>query len=106
LDVNASRHRDLSGDKINPNDPLLQSNRARLVQTVAGTARLSWSFSRVAALNGAYSYIKQDAQVEPFEDLSFSRYFVGLALQLYRTGEEPRDPAHAGETEDDEPDSQ
>jgi len=76
------------------------------VEALAGTARLSWSFSRVATLNGGYSYIRQDSQVEPFEDLSYSRYFLGLALQLYRSGEEPRDPAHAGETDDDEPDAQ
>jgi hypothetical protein len=98
LDANASRHRDLSGD--------LSDEEARLVEAVAGTVRFNWRFTQVAALNGGYSYIKQDSQVEPFEDLSYSRYFLGLALQLYRSGEEPRDPAHAGETDDDEPDAQ
>lgn len=107
LDANASRHRDLSqDDEIDPNDPLTRPERARLVEALAGTARFSWRFSQVAALNGGYSYIRQDSQVEPFEDLSYSRYFLGLALRLYRSGEEPRDPAHAGETEDDEPDAQ
>lgn len=107
LDANASRHRDLSdGEAADPGDPLLQPDRARLIEALAGTARLSWRFSQMAALNGGYSYIKQDSQVEPFEDLSYSRYFLGLALQLYRSGEEPRDPAHAGETDDDEPDAQ
>lgn len=111
LDANGSRHRDLSGDLSDgeggdPDDPLLQTERARLVESLAGTARFSWRFTKVAALNGGYSYIKQDSQVEPFEDLSYSRYFLGLALQLYRSGEEPRDPADAGETDDDEPDTQ
>lgn len=107
LDANASRHEDLSEDEADPVvDPLLRPGRARLVEALAGTARASWSFSRVATLNGGYSYIRQESNVEPFEDLSYSRYFLGLALQLYRSGEEPRDPAHAGETDDDEPDAQ
>ena len=92
LDANATRHQDLSDEE------------ASLVETVAGTARFNWSFSRVAGLNGGYSYIRQDSQAEPFEDLSYSRYFLGLAVQLYRSGEEPRNPADAGET-DDEPDA-
>jgi hypothetical protein len=104
LDANASRHRDLSDEEADLSDPLLRSDRARLVETLAGTARFNWSFSRVAGLNGGYSYIRQDSQVEPFEDLSYSRYFLGLAVQLYRSGEEPRNPADAGET-DDEPDA-
>lgn len=106
LDANASRHRELSGGETGPGDPLLRSDRALLVDALAGTARFNWSFSRVASLNGGYSYIRQDSQVEPFEDLSYSRYFLGLALQLYRSGEEPRDPAHAGETDHDQPDAQ
>ncbi|HEX3126056.1 MAG TPA: hypothetical protein VH394_01905 [Thermoanaerobaculia bacterium] len=106
LDANGSRHQDLSDEGTDPNDPLLQPERARLIEALAGTARFNWHFSQVAALNGGYSYIKQDSQVEPFEDLSYSRYFLGLALQLYRSGEEPRDPADAGETDDDEPDAQ
>jgi hypothetical protein len=109
LDANASRHEDLSGSDdtgIDPEDPLLQPDRARLVEALAGTARASWRFSQVASLNGGYSYIRQDSRVEPFEDLSYSRYFLGLALQLYRSGEEPKDPAHAGEIEDDDPDAQ
>jgi hypothetical protein len=106
LDANASRHRDLSGGETDPGDPLLRPERARLVEAVAGTARFNWRFSQVAALNGGYSYIRQDSQVEPFEDLSYSRYFLGLAVQLYRSGEEPRKPVEAGETDHDEPDAQ
>lgn len=106
LDGNASRQEDLSDEEVDPADPLLRPERARLVEALAGTARFNWRFSQVAALNGGYSYIRQDSQVEPFEDLSYSRYFLGLALQLYRSGEEPREPADAGETDDDEPDAQ
>lgn len=111
LDANLSRHQDLEdgdSDPITPEDPdVLAGERDRLAEFAAGTARFSWSFSRVARLTGGYSRIWQESRVEPFEDLSYSRYFLGLALQLYRTGDEPRDPAHAGEMEDDdEPDSQ
>jgi hypothetical protein len=106
LDANASRHSDLSGGETDPGDPRLRPERARLVEALAGTARFNWSFSPVASLNGGYSYIRQDSQVEPFEDLSYPRYFLGLAIQLYRSGEPPRDPAHAGEIEDEEPDAQ
>jgi hypothetical protein len=113
LDANASRHEDLSDggtdplDSPDPDPPVTGfDRRARLIEMLAGTARASWSFSRVASLNGGYSHIRQESDVEPFEDLSYSRYFLGLALQLYRSGEEPREPADAGETDDDEPDAQ
>ncbi|HET9226911.1 MAG TPA: hypothetical protein VFR31_09605 [Thermoanaerobaculia bacterium] len=99
LDANLSRHQGLADDDgvVLPEDDLVES--------AAGTARFSWGFSNVARLNGGWSRIWQESRVQPFEDLSYSRYFVGLALQVYRTGEEPRDPARQEEMEDDEPDS-
>ena len=100
LDANLSRHRELADDSA---PDLIPEND--LVETAAGTARFSWGFSTVARLNGGYSRIWQESRVEPFEDLSYSRYFLGLALQIYRTGEEPRDPARQEEMEDDEPDA-
>ncbi len=110
LDGNVSRHQNLDDDpdSILPEDPDdLDGDRGRLAEFVAGTARFSWGFSKVARLNGGYSRVWQESRVEPFEDLSYSRYFLGIAIQLYRSGEEPQDPAHAGETEDDdEPDAQ
>jgi hypothetical protein len=103
LDGNASRHQGLAEGG---NDPLpTEADRNRLLETVAGTARLSWSFSTVARLHGGYSRIWQESRVEPFEDLSYSRYFLGLAVQLYRSGEEPVDPARQGVTDDDQPDA-
>lgn len=111
LDGNFSRHQDLDDentDPLLPDDPdSLDADRNRLAEFAAGTARFSWNFSTVARLTGGYSKVWQESRVEPFEDLSYSRYFLGIALQLYRSGEEPQDPAHAGETEDDdEPDAQ
>ncbi|MFL6202847.1 MAG: hypothetical protein ACJ76J_27075 [Thermoanaerobaculia bacterium] len=93
LDGSFSRHDDLE-------------NESRILESSAGTARFSWSFSTLARLTGGYSRIWQESRIEPFEDLSYSRYFLGLALQLYRSGEEPMDPARQEEPEDDEPDAQ
>jgi hypothetical protein len=81
-------------------------SRPRLTDFAAGTARLSWNFSQAARLTGGYSRIWQEAKVEPFTNLSFSRYFVGLAVRLYGTGETPKDPAHLGETPDEQSDPQ
>ncbi|HWN44027.1 MAG TPA: hypothetical protein VNW71_17520 [Thermoanaerobaculia bacterium] len=78
----------------------------RILESAAGSARLSWGFSTIARLTGGYSRIWQESRVAPFEDLSYSRYFLGLALQLYTTGEEPQDPALQEVPEDDEPDAQ
>ncbi|HEY3492519.1 MAG TPA: hypothetical protein VGK43_06180, partial [Solirubrobacterales bacterium] len=99
LDANLSRHRGLADDAgvVLPEDDLVES--------AAGTARFSWGFSSIARLNGGWSRIWQESRVQPFEDLSYSRYFLGLALQIYHTGEEPRDPARQEEMEDDEPDA-
>jgi hypothetical protein len=106
LDGNASRHQDLSDNGNVSDGPVLtEADRHRLVESVAGTARLSWNFSTVARLHGGYSRIWQESRVEPFEDLSYARYFLGLAVQLYRSGEEPLDPARQGEPEDDQPDT-
>lgn len=104
LDANLSRHQDLESDARDAAVlPVLEDG---VIESAAGTARFSWGFSTIARLNGGYSRIWQESRVEPFEDLSYSRYFLGLALQIFRTGEEPRDPARQEEFEDDEPDSQ
>lgn len=109
LDGSFSRYDDLESDLesdivVVPGDRVLPEDR--ILETAAGTARFSWGFSTIARLTGGYSRIWQESRIAPFEDLSYSRYFVGLALQLYRTGEEPQDPARQEEPEDDEPDAQ
>ena len=103
LDGSFSRYDDLENDLetdvvIVPED--------RILESAAGTARFSWGFSTIARLTGGYSRVWQESRVAPFEDLSYSRYFVGLALQLYRSGDEPQDPARQEVPEDDEPDAQ
>ena len=107
LDGSFSRHDDLEADRESATDPVVVVvPEDRILESAAGTARFSWGFSTIARLNGGYSRVWQESRVAPFEDLSYSRYFVGLAIQLYRTGEEPMDPARQEEPEDDEPDAQ
>ncbi len=104
LDGSFSRYDDLENDLESGTDPEVDLvSEDRILESAAGTARLSWSFSTIARLTGGYSRVWQDSRAAPFENLSYSRYFVGLALQLYRTGEEPQDPARQEEREDDEP---
>lgn len=107
LDGSFSRHDDLQSDRESATDPaVIVVPEDRILESAVGTARFSWGFSTIARLNGGYSRVWQESRVAPFEDLSYSRYFVGLAIQLYRTGEEPQDPARQEEPEDDEPDAQ
>lgn len=106
LDGSFSRHDDLEADRESATGPVVVVAEDRILESAAGTARFSWGFSTIARLNGGYSRIWQESRVAPFEDLSYSRYFVGLAIQLYRSGEEPMDPARQEEPEDDEPDAQ
>ncbi len=107
LDGSFSRYDDLENDLESGTGPgVVLAPEDRLLESSVGSARFSWGFSTIARLTGGYSRIWQESRVGPFEDLSYSRYFVGLALQLYRTGEEPQDPARQEEPEDDEPDAQ
>lgn len=100
LDGNASRHREL-GDR---------GADARDLEFAAGTARLSWTVFPSIRLSGGYSRIWQSSKVEPFEDLSYDRYFLGLAFRIFSRGEAPRSPedlGHRGEqTDATEPDAQ
>ena len=97
LDGSYSRHDDLENDA---------ASESRLLESSAASARFGWSFSTIARLTGGYSRIWQESRIEPFDDLSYSRYFLGLALQLYRSGDPPQDPARQEEPDDDEPDAQ
>lgn len=107
LDANAARHRDLQDDR---NDLGTDAN-ARDLEFAAGTARLSWAVFPSIRLSGGYSRIWQSSKVEPFEDLSYDRYFLGLAFTIFSRGEAPRSPEdleHRGEETDAaaEPDAQ
>ncbi|HEX5716756.1 MAG TPA: hypothetical protein VF179_11405 [Thermoanaerobaculia bacterium] len=107
LDGSFARYDDLENDLetgLEPDTAVAPGDR--ILESAAGSARLSWSFGTIARLTGGYSRIWQESRVAPFEDLSYSRYFVGLALQIYRSGEEPLDPAREEVPDDDEPDAQ
>jgi hypothetical protein len=104
LDGSASRQRDLQDDRLDAADP--ERDRA-LTEFAAGTARFGWTFSPAFRLDGGYSRVWQRSRVAEFANLSYSRYFLGLAVRLYSTGETPVEPADLGRTSTDEkPDSQ
>jgi len=83
LDGNASRHRE-----IDPEGDV----SGRDLDFAAGTARLSWAVLPSLRLTGGYSRIWQSSEMEPFEDLSYDRYFLGLSFRIFSTGETPRSP--------------
>jgi hypothetical protein len=103
LDGNASRQREIENAAFGRN-----------LELAAGTARLSWAVLPSLRLTGGYSRIWQSSEVEPFEDLSYDRYFLGLSFRIFSTGEPPRSPEElehppgAGEPTDAdaEPDAQ
>jgi hypothetical protein len=70
----------------------------RLVDFVAGTLDVSWSFSDGGRLHGGYSHIWQSSRVAGFDTLSYNRYFLGMALAIFRTGGKPGQPSEQGGT--------
>lgn len=122
LDGNVSRQREL-GDRV---DRTVLGGAAGddrpLSEFAAGTLRLGWEVLPSLRLTAGYSRIWQEARVEPFEDLSYSRYFLGLAFRIFSRGETPKDPLRpedseeegatgdrtdsSGDDENDEPDAQ
>lgn len=108
LDGNASRHRDLLDDDAElptePEEPAARDDS--LNEFAAGTIRFSWAIFQPLRLTGGYSRIWQESRVEPFEDLSYSRYFLGLAVRVFSFGETPNEPDLQGEpTDEEEPDA-
>lgn len=96
IDGNGSRQRDLDAAASEP-----------LTELAAGTLRLSWGFTPALRLTGGYSRVWQRSRVQLFDDLSYDRYFLGLAFRIYQTGEKPRAPEElerGGEPTDAEPD--
>ncbi len=109
LDGNASRHRDLLDDDTelvpDPEEPIADVDDS-LNEFAAGTLRFSWTIFQPLRLTGGYSRIWQESRVEPFEDLSYSRYFLGLAVRIFSIGETPNEPDLQGEpTDEEEPDA-
>jgi hypothetical protein len=102
LDGNVSRQRDLPHQgTLDPGaDPTL-------TRFAAGTVRAGWSFAPAYRLEAGYSRIWQRAEVAPFANLSYSRYYVNLAFRLYSSGETPLPPASLGRpTTNEKSDSQ
>jgi hypothetical protein len=109
LDGNAARHEALGDeepDVVIPSDPDTLRGDEPLNEFAAGTFRLSWSFFQGLRLTGGYSRIWQSSRVEPFEDLSYDRYFLGLAFRIWSSGETPREPDLQGEPTDEARDDQ
>jgi hypothetical protein len=73
------------------------ANRPYDTEFAAGTARLAWSFAQNVRVSGGYSRVWQRDQTGLFEDLSYDRYFLGLAFRIYATGEEPETPKNLGQ---------
>ncbi|MFL6193322.1 MAG: hypothetical protein ACJ75H_04075 [Thermoanaerobaculia bacterium] len=104
LDGNGSRQTDLSSrGRL---DGLEDNRNDELTELVAGTARFGWTFAPAFRLDGGYSRVWQRARVEPFADLSYSRYFLSLAFRIYRSGEAPTEPENVGRPSDENADSQ
>jgi hypothetical protein len=105
LDGNAARHQALGDDE---RDTILVPAAGRradsLNEFAAGTFRLSWAFFQNLRLTGGYSRIWQSSEVEPFEDLSYDRFFLGLAFRIWSSGETPREPDLQGEPTDERDD--
>lgn len=98
LDGNASRHRDLAERDLTTTTDTSRDDT--LDEFAAGTVRFGWAFFPGLRLTGGYSRIWQDSNVEPFADLSYDRYFLGLAFRIWSTGDKPRDPDLPPDTPD------
>jgi hypothetical protein len=68
----------------------------RLVDFVAATLDASWSFADRGRLHGEVSRVWQTSSLAAFDNVSYNRYFLGIALALYKTGETPLHPASQG----------
>lgn len=99
LDGNASRQTEAIGSERGLEDDTAAT------RFVAGTARAGWQFTQSLRLTGGYSRIWQRSRIEPFDDLSYDRFFVGLAFRVFRFGEPPWEPGRLGEDrmEEDRP---
>jgi hypothetical protein len=97
LSGSAARSQDFQGASAVSNRPT-GANRGdrRLVDFVAGNLDASWSFADWGRLHGGYSRIWQSSRIAAFDTVAYNRYFLGLALAVYRTGERPENPAEQG----------
>lgn len=112
LDANASRQEDLLGEAevldtgeggVNGGPIVLRDVNTEFL---AGSARVGWNLGQFLRLTGGYTRVWQRARRGPFDDLSYDRVFLGLAVRIYDTGETPTEPALVGESSNEEPDDQ
>jgi hypothetical protein len=101
LDGNVSRQRDLPHQGVSQG-PAGAGDSQTLTEFRAGTARAGWSFAPALRVEAGCSRIWQRAQVAPFANLSYSRYYVNLAFRIYSSGETPLEPASLGRPTTDE----
>jgi hypothetical protein len=97
LDGNATRQQEIVGSLGGSDDA-----EERDLEFAAGTARLSWAILPALRLTGGYSRIWQSSKVEPFDNLSYDRFFLGLSFRLFSTGETPRSPGELQRPEEPE----
>jgi hypothetical protein len=77
--------------------PASAAGDRRLVDFAAGTLEASWSFSDWGRLHGGGSRIWQSSRAAAFDNVSYNRFFLGLAVAIFRTGERPENPGEQGE---------
>lgn len=76
LDLHASRSRDLG----------TQVDARPLTEFAAATLRTSWAFTNWGRFDAGASRVYQRARVPGFDNLSYNRYFLGIAVRLYSRG--------------------
>jgi len=102
LDGSASRQKALGEELAGEG----AADRPYDTEFAAGTARIAWSSAQNVRLSGGYSRVWQSDRTGLFEDLSYDRYFLGLAFRIYATGEAPEEPNKLGRPTDEESDPQ
>lgn len=112
VDGNASRQTDI-GDRpfVDTDGDGIDDFGSQSFDTelIAGSVRLGWNLAQTVRIDGGYSHIWQESEGGgPFEDLSYDRFFLGVAVRLFSTGETPQEPSRlgeqTGEQTDEEPD--
>jgi hypothetical protein len=103
LSVNGARSNDFenrNGVTTTPGTPGTPGDTGRadrrLVDFAAGTVEASWNFGDRGRLHGGYSRIWQRSDLAGFGNVSYNRFFIGLALVIYNTGETPEIPGELG----------
>jgi len=95
LSASAARSRDFANLAQLQSAEEQRSDR-RLVDFVAATLDASWSFADRGRLHGEVSRVWQTSSLAAFDNVSYNRYFLGIALAVYKTGETPLHPASQG----------